>query len=397
MSFAEAAEALRDKLVDLRRRVHRRPEIGMHLPETQAAVLESLRGLPLEIRTGEALSSVVAVLRGGRPGPTVLLRGDMDALPVQELTGLEYASEVPGVMHACGHDMHVAFLAGAAHLLAGVKDDLPGSVVFMFQPGEEGPGGAQPMIDEGLLTAGGELPVAAYALHVTSALEPHGMFVSRKGTMFAAADTLHVTVVGQGGHGSMPQHAKDPIPAACEMVLALQTFVTRSIDVFDPAVITVGKFAAGTVENVIPSSASFSATLRSFSPDTRDKVRTGVVEVVQGIAAAHGLTVEAQYVEGYPVTVNDDAEAEFAAATVREVFGEDRFAWMKVPEAGAEDMSFVLEKVPGAYLNIGTCPPELDHRTAPLNHAAEARYDDTLVPDGARLFAELAWRRLTRG
>jgi hippurate hydrolase len=174
----------------------------------------------------------------------------------------------------------------------------------------------------------------------------------------------------------------------------LQTFVTRAIDVFDPAVITVGRFAAGTVENVIPSTADFSATLRSFSPATRDRVRTGIMDVVHGIAAAHGLTAEAQYVEGYPVTVNDAAEADFAADTVRDLFGEDRFGWMQVPEPGAEDMSFVLERVPGAYLNVGACPPELDYRTAPLNHAAEARYDDTVVPDGARLLAELAWRRL---
>jgi amidohydrolase len=396
MPFADASEALRDKLVDLRRRVHRRPELGLHLPKTQAAVLDALAGLPLKITTGTSLSSVVAVLRGGKPGPAVLLRGDMDALPVRELTGLEYASEVDGLMHACGHDMHIAMLAGAAHLLSGVKDELPGSVVFMFQPGEEGPGGAQPMIDEGLLTASGELPVAAYALHVVSALEPFGTFFGRKGTMFAAADTLHVTVVGRGGHGSMPQHAKDPVPAACEMVLALQTFVTRAIDIFDPAVITVGRFAAGTVENVIPSTATFSATLRSFSPATRERVRTGVIDVVQGIAQAHGLTAEASYVEGYPVTVNDVAETGFAADTVREVFGEDRFSWMEVPEAGAEDMSFVLERVPGAYLNLSACPPELDYHTAPLNHAAEARYDDAVVPDGARLLAELAWRRLTQ-
>jgi hippurate hydrolase len=212
--------------------------------------------------------------------------------------------------------------------------------------------------------------------------------------MYAAADTLNVTVRGMGGHGSAPQYAKDPIPAACEMVLALQTFVTRAIDVFDPAVVTVGSFHAGTVENVIPAEATFSATLRSFSADTREKVRAGLTDVVHGIAAAHGLTADADYVPGYPVTVNNDGEAEFAAATVAEVFGADRFAWMPQPDAGAEDMSYVLERVPGAYLNLGACPPNLDPRTAPLNHAPGARYDDALVPDGAVLLAELALRRL---
>jgi len=383
-------------LIRIRRAIHRRPEIGMHLPETQATVLKALTGLPLEITTGTALSSVTAVLRGGRPGPAVLLRGDMDALPVHEKTGLEYASEIDGVMHACGHDMHVAMLIGAARLLARRRDELPGSVIFMFQPGEEGPGGAEPMIAEGLLDAAGDPPVAAYALHVISAIDPHGRFTTRRGTMFAAADTLHVTVRGRGGHGSTPQWARDPIPAACEMVVALQTFVTRAIDVFDPAVVTVGSFHAGTAENVIPAEATFSATLRSFSPATRERVRQGVLDVCHGIAAAHGLEADAQYVPGYPVTVNDHDEAEFAADTVRELFGEDRFAWMPQPDPGAEDMSYVLERVPGAYVNLGACPAEWDAATAPVNHAAEARYDDSLVPDGALLLAELAWRRLAR-
>ncbi|NUT33425.1 MAG: amidohydrolase [Hamadaea sp.] len=395
-SFAAAAEELRADLIQIRRAVHRHPEIGLHLPQTQATVLTALTGLPLEITTGEALSSVTAVLRGGRPGPAVLLRGDMDALPVHEKTGLEYASEIDGVMHACGHDMHVAMLVGAARLLAQRREELPGSVIFMFQPGEEGPGGAEPMIAEGLLDAAGVPVISAYALHVISAIDPHGRFATRRGTVYAAADTLHVTVLGQGGHGSTPQWARDPIPAACEMVVALQTLVTRAIDVFDPAVITVGTFHAGTVENVIPAEARFSATLRSFSPATRERVRQGVLDVCKGIAVAHGLEVDARYEPGYPVTVNDDTEAEFAADTVRDLFGDDRFAWMPQPDPGAEDMSYVLERVPGAYVNLGTCPPEWDAATAPVNHAAEARYDDALVPDGALLLAELAWRRLHR-
>ncbi|WP_254548986.1 M20 metallopeptidase family protein [Catellatospora tritici] len=395
--FRDGVESMREGLVALRREIHRYPEIGLCLPRTQETVLRALADLPLEVSTGTGLSSVTAVLRGGRPGPAVLLRGDMDALPVTELSGLDYASRVDGAMHACGHDLHVAMLVGAARLLSAVRDELPGSVVFMFQPGEEGPGGAEPMIAEGLLEAAGTPLVGAYCLHVLSGWLPHGQFTTRHGTMLAAADTLHVTVRGAGGHGSAPQFARDPIPAACEMVLALQTFVTRNIDVFDPAVITVGTFHAGTVENVIPAQATFSATLRSFSPQTRERVRTGVQDVVNNIAAAHGLTADAEYVPGYPVTVNDGGEADFAAATVAEVFGADRFAWMANPEAGAEDMSYVLERVPGAYLNLGACPPELDPLTAPLNHAPEARYDDSLVPDGAVLLAELAWRRLQRG
>ncbi|SNT16876.1 hippurate hydrolase [Asanoa hainanensis] len=396
MEFLESASAISGELVDLRRRLHRRPEVGLHLPETQATVLAELAGLPLEITTGRALSSVVAVLRGGRPGPAVLLRGDMDALPVTERTGLPYASTVPGAMHACGHDLHTAILVGAARLLSAVRDELPGDVVFMFQPAEEGPGGAEPMLAEGLLSAAGDPPVAAYALHV-SAVFPRGMFFGRRGVFGAAHDTCKVRVLGTGGHGSTPFRTRDPIPAACEMVLALQTMVTRGFDVFDPVVVTVGRFHAGTVDNVIPSTAEFAASLRSFSTPAREKLVRRTAEVVRGIAAAHGLDVEVDFERGYPAVVNDVAEAEFAAATAAEVFGQQRYQWLVNPKTGSEDMSFVLEKVPGAYLNLGACPPELDPATAPSNHSADARFDDAVVADGSALLAALAFRRLDGG
>src|SRR6202041_3133436 len=218
---------------------------------------------------GKQLSSVTAVLRGGRPGPVVLLRADNDALPVTETTGLPFASRIDGAMHACGHDLHTAMLVGAARVLSARQHDLPGSVIFMFQPGEEGLGGARLMIEEGVLDAAGERPRAAYALHVFSHLVEGGVFAVRPGPALAAADILYVTVRGRGGHASAPQHSADPIPAACEMVTALQTFVTRRFDVFDPVVITVGSFHAGTVNNVIPDEARFWATARSFSEASR--------------------------------------------------------------------------------------------------------------------------------
>lgn len=396
MTFRETVETMRGDLVALRRELHRQPEIGMHLPRTQEKILSALKGLPLEISVGRDLTSVVAVLRGGRPGPAVLLRGDMDGLPVHELTGLPYASEVPGAMHACGHDLHMAILVGAARLLSGVQPALPGDVIFMFQPGEEGPGGAEPMITEGLLAAAGDPPVAAYTVHVLSAADRHGLITTRRGAFMAASDTFRVVVRGVGGHGSAPHRAKDPIPAACEMVTAMETWVTRNIDIFDPVVVTVGRFQSGTVDNVIPADAMFDATVRSFSPQARDKVGSGLIQVVQGIAAAHGLSVDYEYEHGYPVTVNDNGEAEFAAATAIDVFGEDRFEWMANPSAGSEDFSYVLEKIPGAYLDLGACPPELDPDTAAMNHSPFAAYDDALVPDGAVLLAELARRRLER-
>ena len=395
MNFRESAERISPELVALRRGLHQRPEVGLQLPETQAAVLLALDGLPLEVTTGRALTSVVAVLRGARPGRSVLLRGDMDALPVTERTGLPYASTIPGVMHACGHDLHTAILVGAARLLSAVRDELAGDVIFMFQPGEEGPGGAEPMLAEGLLSAAGDPPAAAYCLHV-SAVFPRGMFFGRRGVFGAAHDTCKVRVRGAGGHGSTPFRARDPIPAACEMVLALQTMVTRGFDVFDPVVLTVGQFHAGTADNVIPATAEFAASLRSFSTAAREKLVLRTAEVVRGVAGAHGLEVDVDFERGYPSVVNDVAEAEFAAEATAEVFGQQRHQWLANPKTGSEDMSFVLEKVPGAYLNLGACPPDLDPTHAATNHSAEALFDDAVIADGSALLAELAFRRLGR-
>ena len=267
MPVTDDALAIAPDITELRHAIHREPEIGLHLPATQHKVLGFLAGLPLEISTGTALSSVTAVLRGARPdGPVVLLRGDMDALPVTERTGLAYASQTEGVMHACGHDLHTAMLAGAARLLAARQRELPGSVVFMFQPGEEGLAGARHMIEEGVLDAAGRRPAAAYALHVFSAELPAGVISTRPGPMLASSRVLEVTVNGRGGHASIPHRSADPIPAACEMVTALQTMVTRRFDVFDPVVVTVGCFQAGTTSNVIPDQASFQASIRTFSP-----------------------------------------------------------------------------------------------------------------------------------
>jgi amidohydrolase len=384
------------EIAELRHAIHREPEIGLDLPKTQAKVLAALAGLPLEISTGRALSSVTAVLRG-RPGPVVLLRGDMDALPVTEETGLPYASVIPGAMHACGHDLHTAMLAGAARLLCARQAELPGTVIFMFQPGEEGYAGARYMINEGVLEAAGERPVAAYGLHVTSQRLSCGMFSTRPGAMLAAADQITVTVRGRGGHASAPHQAADPIVVACEMVTALQTLVTRKFDVFDPVVITVGSFHAGTTDNVIPDEATFLATARSFSQESRSALAELVPQLIGDIARAHGLTAEAIYATEYPVTVNDADEAAFAGETIAAVFGPQCGETAEFPLTGAEDFSFVLEQVPGAFVMLGACPQENDPRIAPTNHSAYAAFDDAVLADGAALYAELALRRLARG
>ncbi|MFB9965325.1 M20 metallopeptidase family protein [Sinosporangium siamense] len=385
-----------DELRRIRHALHAEPEIGLDLPRTQEKVLQALDGLPLEIHTGRSLSSVTAVLRGGKPGPAVLLRGDMDALPVQERNALPYISKLDGSMHACGHDLHTTMLAGAAHLLAGRREELAGDVVFMFQPGEEGFEGAKYMIEEGVLDAAGERVVAAYALHVVSAMLPPGVYSSRPGPLLAAADTLVVTVRGRGGHGSSPHRALDPIPAACEMVTALQTMVTRGFDVFDPVVVTVGSFHAGTADNIIPDEARFEATIRTFSKANRAAVKERAVRLVTGLAEAHGLEVRAEFGMGYPVTVNDDTEAAFTGDEIVELFGPSRFFVAPQPVTGAEDFSLVLEDVPGAFVFLGACPPERDPATAAYNHSPEAEFDDAVLPDGAALLAHLAMTRLAR-
>ncbi|GAA3827245.1 M20 family metallopeptidase [Sphaerisporangium flaviroseum] len=394
MSLREAANDISSELVRLRHALHREPELGLDLPRTQEKVLGALAGLPLEVTTGKRLSSVTAVLRGAVPGPTVLLRGDMDALPVAERSGAPVVSDLAGRMHACGHDLHTTMLAGAAHLLAARRDRLAGDVVFMFQPGEEGAGGAKIMIEEGVLDASGQRPVAAYALHVVSSVLPQGVFVSRAGPIMAAADRLIVTVRGAGGHGSTPHRANDPIPAACEMVTALQTMVTRGFDVFDPVVVTVGSFHAGTADNVIPDEARFEATVRSFSAAAHSRIQERILTLLDGIAAAHNLTVEADYDVSYPVTVNNAVEADFVGATVREVFDEHRYISAPQPFTGSEDFSFVCNEVPSAFVALGACPKGLDPSSAAYNHAAEAAFDDAVLPDGAALYAELAMRRL---
>ena len=393
---------LQPDVVELRHRLHRRPEIGLDLPETQRAVLAALDGLPLEISTGSSCSSVTAVLRGtgaagpsggSQPAPVVLLRGDMDALPVQEATGVAFASTIDGAMHACGHDLHTAMLVGAARLLSAHRDALAGDVVFMFQPGEEGWDGAGHMLAEGVLDAAGDRVQRAYGMHVIAGKLPRHQFTTRPGTLMAASDGLMVTVRGAGGHGSAPHRAKDPVSVAAEMIMALQAMVTRQFDIFDPVVITVGSFHAGTRRNIIPEEAVFEATVRSFSRAARERIQVASVRLCEAIAAAHGLEADARYTTEYPVTVNDAAQAAFATGVVADVFGEDRFTPMPDPEAGAEDFSRVLEEVPGCYLFLGACPDD-DYDAAADNHSPYAVFDDAVMPDGCLLHASLAIRAL---
>ncbi|QIS18304.1 M20 metallopeptidase family protein [Nocardia terpenica] len=396
MGLVDDASELSDELARVRRDLHRRPEVGLELPRTQERVLTALDGLPLEIETGDSLSSVTAVLRGNPGGAAVLLRGDMDALPVAERVNVPYASQTGDTMHACGHDLHVAMLVGAARLLCEHRDKLSGDVVFMFQPGEEGWDGAGHMLAEGVLDAAGRRAAAGYGLHVTSASIPQGVFASRTGAMLAASDRLDVTVRGAGGHGASPHRAKDPVPALAEMITGLQTMVTRTFDVFDPVVLTVGVVRAGTRRNIIPDTASFEATVRSFSRAAQAQVTDAAVTLVRSVAAAHGLEVDVDYRNEYPVTATDPAETDFLADTVAEVFGEQRFQRMANPLTGSEDFSRVLDAIPGSFAMLGAVPRDVDPAQAAYNHSPWATFDDAVLPDGAALLAELAIRRLAR-
>jgi len=384
------AEQIQDRTVDFRRRIHRRPELGLQLPETQAAILSELDDLDLDIRTGKSVSSVVAVLEGAHPGPTFLLRGDMDALPLTEETGLEFTSEIPGAMHACGHDTHVAMLAGAARVLSARRQDIAGRVIFMFQPGEEGFHGARYMLEEGLLTTVADAPVSgAFAIHISSTFAS-GTLHTRGGPFLASEDRIEITVSGRGGHASAPHHANDPIPAACEIVQALQSMVTRRVDVFDPAVVTIASFAAGTTHNIIPPTATLRGTMRTLSATTRSAVRDHVRRIAEGIAGAHGLGVTVELIPGYPVTVNDGS----VAANVREVLGgllgPERVPAMDFPIMGAEDWSYVLNEVPGAMAFLGACPPDCEPDQAPPNHSNLVVFDEAAFPTGVATYAAVA-------
>ncbi|RSD19711.1 M20 metallopeptidase family protein [Amycolatopsis eburnea] len=383
------ARALQDRTIALRRAVHRRPEQGLHLPRTQAAIRDALADLPLEITEGKATTSLTAVLRGARPGPAVLLRGDMDALPLTEETGLDFASEDEESMHACGHDTHVAMLASAARLLAGRTDQLAGSVVFMFQPGEEGHHGARFMIHEGVLDAAGTRVERAFGVHIL-ANAPSGLLQLRPGPLMASADSFTVRVTGKGGHGSAPQHTIDPVPAAAAMVGALHTMITRRVSVFDPAVLSVTRIQAGTTSNIIPETAELEGTIRTLSEQTRALVRAELPKVCEQVGAAYGCRVVADVEPGYPVTVNDDRIAAEVLRLGATVLGPENVELLPDPLMGAEDFSYVLQRVPGAYAFLGACPPGVDPAEAAANHSNRVVFDEDAMPSGVAMLAAFA-------
>jgi hippurate hydrolase len=385
-AWRAAGDAGLEEAVALRRAIHLEPELGLDLPKTTAKVKAALAGLPLEIREGKSTSGLIAILRGPAKGRTVLLRGDMDALPLTEDTGLEFASQHAGAMHACGHDTHVAMLAGAARALCDLRDRLAGTVMFMFQPGEEGWHGARFMLEDGLIDP---LPDVAFALHISPNM-PRGVFAGRTGPLLAAADKVTIKVIGAGGHASMPQDAVDPIPVLCEIVTALQAMVTRRISVFEPAVVTIAHIDAGTTNNVIPETGKAVGTIRTLSEATRAKVHEGIRRVAANVAAAHGATAEIDIEQGFPVTICDGRITELAARTARALYGEEGWATMPNPIMGAEDFAYVLQKVPGAMAFLGAAPEGGDYRTCCALHSNRMVLDERVMARGIAMHCAMA-------
>ena len=390
--LAEAA-GWAQTLIGIRRELHQIPEFALDLPETQARILAAIEGLG-EITLGKDLTSIALVIRGGKPGPTVLLRADMDALKVEEETGLEYAS-TNGFMHACGHDLHMAGAIGAAQILASHKDELNGDVLIWFQPGEEGHHGADVMIEEGMLELTGSRPVAAYGLHVFTSL-PLGAIACKPGPLMAAAGDLHVSFHGSGGHGSMPWLSKDPVTPMVEAIAALQNLINKSFDQFDPVILNVGWIRAGddATTNVIADSASFGATVRTFSEVNTKKLHELAPKLIHSIADGFGLSAEVEFGRATKVLMNDPASVERVERVAKSLVGEAGYVPMQNPIAGGEDFASIVAEVPGAFVFVGACPPEIDYQTAPTNHSAKATFDDSVLPLCSSLLVSLAMEHL---
>jgi hippurate hydrolase len=389
----DSARALSDRIVTLRRAIHAEPELGLHTPLTMAKVRAALAHLPLEWREGTSTTGQVAILKGAQPGRRVLLRGDMDALPMDEATGLDFASTIPGRMHACGHDTHTAMLAGAAELLASKQNEIAGEIMFMFQPGEEGYHGARFMLDDGLLDP---LPDAAFALHIMPNA-PHGMIGGKPGPLMAAADQFDIVVKGRGGHASMPHDTRDPVPAACAIVTAIQAMVTRRFNAADAVIATVTQLQAGTAHNVIADHATLRGTVRSLSPHHRVQLHALLREVATGTAMAHGVEAEVAITEGFPVTICDPRAVELGRAVVAEALGEQAWRELPAPIMGAEDFAYVIEKVPGAMFFLGVAKEGEDWRQCCAIHSPRMHVDETALPHGTAVLAGCALRFLERG
>jgi hippurate hydrolase len=376
--FEEVEEKLGERIVSLRRDIHREPELGYDTGKTAEKVVAALDGLPLDIQTGVAKNGVVATLRGEGDGPTVGLRADMDALPIHEETGLEFASETDGKMHACGHDGHTSMLVGAAHALCGMRERLNGTVKFFFQPAEEGGGGGKVMVEEGAL----EGVDSVFALHLWPGL-PFGTISTKGGAVMAAADAFEMEVRGTGGHGAMPHLASDAVVMSAHIVAALQTLVSREVDPVEPAVLSVGEIGAGTAFNIIPETARIGGTVRTVSDTVRNLIPERMEEISKGIANGMRGDATLDYTFSYPVTRNDPGAARLALDVASALFGEEKAYEAKAPSMASEDFAYMLEEVPGAYVWLGV-------GDVSGLHTPQFAFDEAILPRGATFLTAMA-------
>ncbi len=396
----EAAEQIEADVIDWRRDIHQNPELSNREFRTGALVAEHLSNLGMEVTTGVAHTGVIGVLRGSLPGPVVALRADMDALPVVEQTGLPFASTVTteyngkevGVMHACGHDAHTAILMGVASILTELQEQIPGTIKFIFQPAEEGPppdedGGAPMMVAEGALL--NPEPEAIFALHVGQSMTV-GEAALRAGPMMAASQSMRITIKGRQTHGASPWSGVDPIAVGAQIVSALQTIVSRNVDITElPTVVTIGTFEAGTRHNIVPAEARLTGTIRTFDPEIKAKVNDRIREIATGVGAAMGAEVEVEIDPGLPVTANDDALTEFAMPVLRRVYGAER-VFESPLITGAEDFAFFQQQIPGVYYFVGARSPDVPLADAVPNHSPFFTIDEAALNPSVRSLASIA-------
>ena len=379
------------ELVSIRRDIHANPELGFQEQRTASLVASSLRALGYEVHTGVGRTGVVGILEGRRneSGLSIGLRADMDALPIHEVAeGRAYRSAKPGVMHACGHDGHTTILLGAARYLAETRN-FDGRVVLIFQPAEEGLGGAQAMLDDGLFS---RFPCdAIYALHTWPGLPP-GVIGVNPGPMMAAADSFEIVIRGKGGHGAHPYQANDPVVIAAQLVTALQTIVSRNVPAPEAAVLTVAAIHTGRLEamNVIPSEARMVGTVRTFSPVVQEQIISRMREVIDGMAVAFKAEITLRYDRLFPATINTPHHAELVADLATELFGSDRVVPNLVPSMGSEDFSFMLQQRPGAYFRLGQGGAE----SGCVLHNASFDFNDEVIPTGCAMFVGLVERSM---
>jgi len=370
-------------VIDLRRDIHAHPELGFEEVRTAGVVADRLRRLGYEVRTGIAQTGVIGILRTGRPGRCILLRADMDALPVQEQGELPFASTIAGKMHACGHDAHVAILLGAAGMIVERKDALCGTIVLCFQPAEEGKGGAAAMVAEGILDD--PHVDAVFGLHVWSQFAS-GVVLTRPGPMMAASDSIEITIKGRGGHGAQPEHTIDPIVTAAQFVSTVQTVVSRKLDPLEPTVVSIGAIHGGTAHNVIPDDVRLLGTVRTFNEELRDVMSAKIETVLRGCCESSQATYDYTFLRRYPVTSNHAGETEYLIDLAERTLGAHLVA--EQPKImGAEDFSFMLQRRPGCFFFLGA---QLDPQVDAPHHSPRFAIDERAFEHGVRMMVALA-------